>query len=123
MLKKILVLILILIAFPSVSLASEPGLAKNSLAHEHADCAAYYIVLIRDAERHNKTAWDKKNTDALAALAKATMGVSMGLSSGESAVTRIRMTTKTLLEDMDYDWSNIATVMNKYMYVCHELIN
>lgn len=109
-------ILLFLLLIPGAGLCYEPERARNNLAHDFAECAAYY-QLMGEQPRIDDAA--KKNfSDVSASL----MQLSVGLTSLKLAYARFEMALKTLTREMDNNWGNLSIVLNKYAYPCKDMV-
>ncbi len=108
---------LLLLPIASVS-AYEPERAVNNLAHELAECVAYYAISSKLIEPQNpKTA---KQLDHAAMLA---LEGANALTSKKVTEARVEMAAKSMTNDLSNDITNFSIILNKYSDSCGEAIN
>lgn len=93
--------------------AYEPKRALNNLAHEFAECAAFYSLSSRIFEAQEPQL--AKRTDQAAMDA---MVYSNALTSEKLTNARVEMAVKSMIKDMDNDVSNVSIILNKYSDSC-----
>jgi hypothetical protein len=107
---------LLLLPVGSVS-AYEPERAVNNLAHEFAECVAYYAISSKIIEPQDPKAAKKLDQAGLQALAGST-----ALSSKKVTEARIEMAAKSMTKDLDNDMANFSILLNKYSDSCGEAV-
>lgn len=90
--------------------------AANNLAHELANCGAYFFLM---AEMPGLKEDTKKALTERGAIA---METSTGLTSQKVAWARFSLALEEMRRDMESDWSNVSVVHAKYGYQCKDLI-
>lgn len=98
--------------------AYEEQRAINNLAHDYAECSAYYFMTARIVEAQDKSL-SVKNRKA----GEYAMELSSGLTNEKLAGARIEMAIKSMSKEIDYDASNFSILLNKYSDHCVEIIN
>jgi hypothetical protein len=108
-------LLLVLSLMPTAAFGYEPERARNNLAHELAECAAYYHL---SGQMQGLTDAQKKAfTDSSASL----MQLSISLTSVKVGFARFELSMKTMTREMDNNWENYSIVLNKYAFPCKDL--
>ncbi|MET3051893.1 hypothetical protein ABXV19_08710 [Pseudomonas alkylphenolica] len=102
----------------SDSHAYEQELAVNNLAHDFAQCAAYYTLGSKGAEKRDPDLAVKMDQAASFALEMST-----GLTSKKVAAARYNMSLKSMMEDMDDSFNNFSIVINEYADQCKEIMD
>lgn len=95
--------------------AYEPKQALNNLAHEYAECAAYYTVSSKILEKQEPKLSERMNQAAIDALA-----YSNALTSEKLTDARVEMAVKSMVKDLDNDIANFSIILNKYSDRCGE---
>ena len=109
-------ILLICLLVPSLALAYEPERARTNMAHEAAECVAYFIT-VSQAPR-----LDTETKDHLLGYGKSLIEMSAKLTTEKLAHARADLASKTMLRELDGDWGNISILNNKYGYPCKDLI-
>lgn len=96
--------------------AYEPERATNNLAHEYAECAAYFFVTskVPGLPENAKEAYNDR--------AEAAVAISVKLTSDKLTVARVQLSTKDIMKEMDNDWGNSSIIINKYLDKCTGLM-
>lgn len=97
--------------------AYDPERASNNLAHEFAECAAYYSITSEIISRTKPEA--AKQFDA--AAESAYMGART-LTNKKVADARVEMAIKSMSKELDNDISNFSILLNKYSDNCQEAV-
>jgi hypothetical protein len=93
--------------------AYERERAKNNLAHEFSSCAGYYL-LMSNLPQESKNRSEQISSTAFSASDKLT---------NENVVqARMELKFKTMMREMEKNWSNVAVLQNKYAYPCNDLM-
>lgn len=98
--------------------AYDPERASNNLAHEFAECAAYYSISSKIIARTKPEV--AKRIDDFAALA---FEGSNTLTSEKVTNARVEMAIKSMVKELDNDIANFSILLNKYSDSCGEAIN
>ncbi|MGB9088390.1 MAG: hypothetical protein WCC29_02240 [Pseudomonas farsensis] len=106
-----------LLLVPAVQ-AYEPDQAANNLAHDFAQCAAYYTFVSKGVGP--KYAQQAKEAESLTDLA---LQGSIELSNPKVTKARYEMAVKSMASDMDNDFKNFSVVINEYSDLCVEVMN
>lgn len=109
---RVLVLIVML---PSFAMAYEPKRAVNNLAHEYAECAAFYTVSSKLFESQDPKLAEQMNQAAIRAIE-----YSQILTGEKLTDARIEMAAKSIIKDLDNDIANVSIILNKYSDRCVE---
>jgi len=109
-------LITAFLLIPAASLAYDGDRAKNNLAHEFAECGAYYMLVAGAPGLAKDTASGLQKHGEKAAE------FSIGLSTPDVARARHELATKTMLRELKGTWDNISIINNKYGYACIDLM-
>ena len=115
-LRKYLAVFLVLPA--GLASAYEPERASNNLAHEFAECAAYYSITSKIVSRSKPE--EAKKFDKAASLATAGSNV---LTSEKVTNARVEMAIKSMVRELDNDIANFSLLLNKYSDSCGAAIN
>ncbi|NMY12689.1 hypothetical protein HBO38_30420 [Pseudomonas veronii] len=108
--------VLVLIAMlPDFVMAYESKRAANNLAHEYAECAAFYTVSSTLFESQDPKLAERMNQSAINA-----MNYSQILTSEKLTDARIEMAVKSIIRDLDNDIANVSIILNKYSDRCVE---
>ena len=110
-------LLAVLIVFGSSAGAYEPERAKNNVAHEAAECAAYFLLASAAPTLGQST------VQGLRAKYTALAEVSIFFSSVEVTKARVSLASESMRREMKQDWSNFSIVIQKYNYPCLDLAN
>lgn len=102
----------------SDSRAYEQELAVNNLAHDFAQCAAYYTLASKGAGKRDADLALKMNQAANLALEMSTE-----LTSKKVTAARYNMSLKSMMDDMDDTFNNFSIVINQYADQCKELMD
>ena len=97
------------------ALAYEPERATNNLAHEAAECSAYFMVV------STAPTLDAQTVAGLRSKFDALLKVSVALSSEKLTKARFELASKGMRRDLDGSWSNLSIVNNTYGYRCIDL--
>lgn len=114
--KNVLVVFTIALLFPIQLFAYDSEQASNNLAHELADCGAYFSLV---AEAPGLDPNTKKSLAQRGALA---MKSSAELTSQKLALARFDLALQGMKRDMESNWSNLSVVNAKYGYECQDLL-
>lgn len=98
--------------------AYEQGRAVNNLAHDYAECAAYYTLAAKGA--------GKSDTELVGKLSEAgsqAIEMSVGLTNKEVATARYNMALKSMMDDMSDSFDNFSIVINKYADLCRDVMD
>ena len=107
-----------LLLFPVGSASAyDPERASNNLAHEFAECAAYYSISSEIISRTKPEV--AKQIDDAAGLAY--MG-SKTLTSKKVTEARVEMAIKSMTKELDNDIANFSILINKYSDNCQEAV-
>ncbi len=106
---------LFLLLTPGVVLGYEPDRARNNLAHELAECGAYYQLLSQQPRLDD--AMKKRFSEDGTNLVK----MSAILTNENLALARYQLALKTMTREMDNDWGNLSIVLNRYAFSCKDL--
>jgi len=98
--------------------AYDPERASNNLAHEFAECAAYYSISSKIIARTKPEV--AKRIDDFAALA---FEGSNTLTSEKVTNARVEMAIKSMVKELDNDIANFSILLNKYSDSCGAAIN
>lgn len=98
--------------------AYEPERASNNLAHEFAECAAYYSISSKIISRSKPEV--AKQIDEAADLALAGSNV---LTSEKVTSARVEMAIKSMVKELDNDIANFSILINKYSDTCQEAVS
>lgn len=93
--------------------AYEPDQAANNLAHDFAQCAAYYTFVAKGVGP--KYAQQAKEAERFTDLA---LQGSIELSNPKVTKARYEMAVKSMMSDMDNDFKNFSVVINEYSDLC-----
>jgi hypothetical protein len=97
--------------------AYDPERASNNLAHEFAECAAYYSISSEIISRTKPEV--AKQIDDAAALA---YEGSRTLTSKKVTEARVEMAVKSMTKELDNDIANFSILINKYSDNCQEAV-
>jgi hypothetical protein len=97
--------------------AYDPERASNNLAHEFAECAAYYSISSEIISR-TKPEVAKQIDDA---ADRAYVG-SRTLTSKKVTEARVEMAVKSMTKELDNDIANFSILINKYSDNCQEAV-
>lgn len=104
--------------FAQSAVAYEPEQAGNNLAHDFAQCAAYYSLVSKGiGPKYAKAAEDAGK------VAKLALQGSVEMSNAKVTKARFEMALKSMIKDMDNDFKNFSVVMNEYSDLCDELMD
>lgn len=107
-----------LLLFPVGSASAyDPERASNNLAHEYAECAAYYSISSEIISR-TKPEVAKQIDDA---ADRAYVG-SRTLTSKKVTEARVEMAVKSMTKELDNDIANFSILINKYSVNCQEAV-
>jgi hypothetical protein len=87
------------------------------MAHESAECAAYFMIISGAPGLSTET------KDRLLGRGKALVELSVKLTSEKLAQARADLASKTMFRELDGNWGNISILNNKYGYPCKDLID
>ena len=108
-------LLLLFLAAPLSAAAYDPERARDNLAHEAAECSAYFMLVSAlpgvDGETSNKS------REVFGELLK----FSVALSNEKITKARFELAQKGMFLELDGKGSNISIVSNKYGYPCANL--
>ncbi len=108
-------LFLFLLVTPGVVLSYDLDRARNNLAHEFAECGAYYQLLAQQPRLDD--AMKKRFSEDGTNLVK----LSATFTNMNLATARYELALKTMTREMDSDWGNMSIVLNKYAFSCKDL--
>lgn len=107
-----------LLLFPVGSASAyDPERASNNLAHEFAECAAYYSISSEIISR-TKPEVAKQIEEA---ADRAYVGART-LTSKKVTEARVDMAIKSMIKELDNDIANFSILLNKYSDSCGEAI-
>ena len=109
-------LLLMAILLPVWANAYEPERAQNNLAHELADCGAYFSFVAE------APGLDTNTKDALSQRGVLAMLASAELSSQKLALARYKLALEGMKREMESKWSNISIINSHYGYPCQDLM-
>jgi hypothetical protein len=101
---------------PLPLLAYDADRATNNLAHELADCGAYFSLVAEapGLDPNTKKGLSERGTLAMASSAK--------LTSQKLALARFDLALQGMKRDMEGNWSNLSVVNARYGYQCQDLL-
>lgn len=102
----------------SDSHAYEQDLAVNNLAHDFAQCAAYYTLASKGAGQRDPDLAGKMNQ-----AANFSLEMSTGLTNQKVAAARYNMSLKLMMDDMGDSFNNFSIVINQYADQCREIMD
>ncbi len=114
--NEILVGFALTLLLPLALFAYDPERAANNLAHELADCGAYFS-LVAEAP-----GLDPNTQKALAEQGVLAMRSSAELTNQKLALARFDLALQGMKRDMESNWSNLSVVNAKYGYQCQDLL-
>ena len=106
-------LIAVFLLVPATVLAYDGERAKNNLAHEFAECGAYYMFVAGAPGLAEDTATGLQKRGEKAAE------FSIDLSTPDITRARHELATKTMIRELKGTWDNISIINNKYGYPCN----
>ena len=109
-------LITVFLLAPATVLAYDGERAKNNLAHEFAECGAYYMFVAGAPSLAQDTATGLQKRGEIAAE------YSIELSTPDLTRARHELATKTMIRELKGTWDNISIINNKYGYPCIDLM-
>ena len=112
---KYIIPILIILLWQSSGIAYDSGRAKTNLAHELAQCAAYFMLVSK------APGLDKSTTEKLWDSGISLSVLSAQITSEKLALARVDLEMKTMQREMDSNWKNISIINNEYGYPCQDL--
>lgn len=92
-----------------------PEQAANNLAHDFANCAAYYMLVAKGSGGGHLA------TNSTEAASQA-FDASIQLTSEKLAMARYNMALKSMMHDMNNSFANFSIVINDYADLCKELM-
>jgi len=101
---------------PMGVLAYDPDRARTNIAHEFAECAAYFRFVSGAPGLDSNTASGLKKRGEFAGE------VSAQFSTPELALARVDLALKALVRETKGSWENISIINNKYGYPCSDLM-
>ncbi|MCF4997412.1 hypothetical protein GIW70_21235 [Pseudomonas syringae] len=108
-------LVVLISMLPGIAVAYEPKRAVNNLAHDYAECAAFYTVSSKILQAQEPKLAERMNKAAMDALE-----YSITLTSEKLTDARVEMAMKSMIKDLDNDTSNFSIILNKYSDRCGE---
>jgi hypothetical protein len=109
------ILLFFLWATPLSATAYDPERARDNVAHEAAECSAYFMLV--SALPGIDEATSKKSREIFGEL----LNFSVVLSNEKVTKARFELAQKGMFLELDGKGSNIAIVSNKYGYPCANL--
>ena len=109
-------LIAVFLLVPVTVLAYDGERAKNNLAHEFAECGAYYMLVAGAPGIAQDMASGLQKRGEKAAE------FSIELSSSDVTRARHELAIKTMMRELKGTWDNISIINNKYGYPCIDLM-
>ena len=109
-------LVALLFFAPATILAYDGERAKSNLAHEFAECGAWYMFVSGAPGLIQETASGLQKRGEKAAE------FSIELSTPDVARARHELATKTIMRELKGTWDNISIINNKYAYPCLDLM-
>ena len=107
--------LLISLLSPVLVLAYDLELSKSNLASEFATCSAFYLLI---SQGHEKL----KNDSRFEAAVRQAFELPVELSNYDVTNARAELDTKQMLQEMKYNYSNAAIIINKYGEHCRDLL-
>lgn len=108
-------LFLLFLVAPLAAAAYDPERARDNLAHEAAECSAYFMLV--SALPGVGEATSKKSREVFGEL----LNFSIALSNEKITKARFELAQKEMFLELDGKGSNISIVSNKYGYPCANL--
>lgn len=96
--------------------AYESERAENNLAHELADCGAYFSLAAE------APGLDPSTRKALTERGRIALVFSAKLTSEKLALARFDLALQGMKRDMENNWSNLSVANAKYGYPCQDLL-
>lgn len=113
---KVLYILALTFLFPFPLLAYDPDRAKNNMAHELAECGAYFSLVAK------APGLDANTEKALTERSAIALKSSAQLTSEKLALARFDLALQGIRRDMESNWSNLSVVNAKYGYSCQDLL-
>ena len=107
-----------LIATTGPAAAYSPEEARNSLASDLAECAAYFTISAVGLER----AGPKKVSDDYHKAAQVALDLSASMSKPETARARLQLALRSQMRRIDHSYDNIAILMVDYSDQCKAIL-
>lgn len=109
-------LITALLLIPTLCFAYDGERAKNNLAHEFAECGAYYMLVAGAPGLSPETASGLQKKGEKAAE------FSIELSTPDLTRARHELAVKTMMRELKGTWDKISIINNQYGYPCIDLM-
>lgn len=112
---KLLIIAILLMA--TNVLAYDFDRALSNLSNEFANCASFYFVLSEAV----KTTSDDSASEKFITIGTETANFAILSSNQKVLEARLKMAMEDMSKEIDYDYSNTAILMSKYLEPCKEL--
>ncbi len=109
------ILLPLLVVAPLSATAYDPERARDNLAHEAAECSAYFMLV--SALPGVNEATSRRSREVFDELLK----LSVALSNEKLTKARFELAQKGMFLELDGKGSNISIISNKYGYPCTNL--
>ena len=107
---------IVLVSFAQSAFAYDRARAADNLAHEAAECGAYFLIASAAPRL------DANLVNYLRAKYDGLLDLSVKMTEANLTKARFELATKSMLRDLNGNWSNFSILNNKYGYPCADIV-